>query len=124
MAKILVIDDDPGYQAAMRRVLQLEGHDVRVAGGGEEGVALLAEEPADLVVVDLLMPGMDGVQAVREIRSRHPGVAILVVTGAHEVLVDDVLRRASWIGDAGMLSKPFDDAEFLRAVRRILGAEG
>ncbi len=120
MARILVIDDDPGYQAAMRRVLLLEGHDVRVAGAGEEGLAMFALAAADLVIVDLLMPGMDGIQTVRALRTRFPGVRILVVTGAHDVLADDVLRGASWLGDASTMSKPFDDAELLRAVRAIL----
>jgi two-component system NtrC family response regulator/two-component system nitrogen regulation response regulator GlnG len=123
MARILVIDDDPGYQAAMRRLLVLEGHEVRVAGSGEEGLGLLMEEPADLVVVDLMMAGMGGIRTVLAIRERLPGIRILVATGAREVLADDMARNASWLGDASALSKPFDDREFLRAVRRILEAE-
>jgi DNA-binding NtrC family response regulator len=122
MAKILVIDDDPGYQTAMRRLLLLDGHEVRVAGGGEEGLALLEEEPADLVVVDLLMPGMDGIRTVQAIRARLPGVRILVATGARELLADDLVRGASWLGDASTMGKPFDDGEFVRAVRRMLGS--
>lgn len=120
MARILVIDDDPGYQAAMRRLLILEGHDVRVAGGGGEGLALLAQEPADLVIVDLLMPGTDGIRTVQAVRARLPDARILVVTGAHELLGDDLARGASWLGDASTMTKPFDAVEFLRAVRRLL----
>lgn len=120
MARILVIDDDPGYQAAMRRLLVLEGHDVRVAGGGEEGLGLLMERPADLVVVDLMMAGMGGIRTVQQIRERFPGVRILVATGAPELLADEVVRGAPWLGDAGTMAKPFDDREFLRAVRAIL----
>lgn len=121
MGHVLIIDDDPGYQAAMRRVLLLEGHDVRAAGGGEEGLALLAESLAELAVVDLLMPGTDGIRTVRTIRARSPGVRILVVTGAHDLLAEDVVRGASWLGDASTMSKPFDGTEFLQTVRAILG---
>lgn len=120
MARILVIDDDPGYQAAIRRLLVLEGHEVRVAGGGEEGLALLEEEPADLVVVDLLMPGIDGIRTVQAVRARMPGVGILVATGARELLADDVARGAPWLRDASTVTKPFHETEFLRVVRRIL----
>jgi DNA-binding response OmpR family regulator len=122
MKKILVIDSDPGCQVAMRRSLLLEGHDVRVAAAAEEGLALLERDRADLVVVDLMMPGMNGVWAVEKIRASSPGVAILVATGAHEVLVDDVLREAEWPGDAALLPKPFEEAALLRAVRGILRA--
>jgi len=122
MARVLVIDDDPGCQAAMRRVLVLEGHDVLIAGGGEEGMALLHDFHAELVVVDLLMPGMDGVRTVQAIRSRFPETRILVATGAHDMLADDLLSGAAWLGDASTLSKPFDEPEFLAAVRALLDA--
>jgi len=82
--------------------------------------AVLALAPADLVVVDLLMPGMNGVRTVQAIRLRFPGMRILVATGAHDVLADDVLGGAAWLGDASTLSKPFDEPEFLGAVRALL----
>jgi two-component system response regulator RegX3 len=122
MARILVIDDDPGYQAAMRRLLVLEGHDVRVAGGGEEGLGLLLAEGADLVVVDLLMAGIGGIRTVQRIRERFEDMRILVATGAPELLADEVARGAPWLGDAVTMTKPYDDDAFLRAVRAILGS--
>ena len=122
MARILVIDDDPGYQAAMRRILLLEGHDVRVAGSGEEGLGLLMEKPADLVVVDLLMAGIGGIRTVQRIREQFADIPILVATGAPELLADEVARGAPWLGDAVTMTKPFDDDAFLRTVRAILGS--
>ncbi|HSG48836.1 MAG TPA: response regulator, partial [Longimicrobiales bacterium] len=72
MAHILVIDDDPPVLRTLARVLEADGHRVRTAPGGREALAAFAEEPAELVVVDIHMPGMDGIEFIREFRKDFP----------------------------------------------------
>ena len=80
-ARILVVDDERLARANLARVLEREGHLLRQAASGEEALALLRDEPADLVITDLAMPGMDGMALLRAVRAEHPQTEIIMVTG-------------------------------------------
>ncbi|MHC4816596.1 MAG: response regulator, partial [Planctomycetota bacterium] len=81
MARILVIDDEPVVRGLFRTVLQLDGHTVEEASDSATGLAAYAREPADLVIVDLVMPEESGVITIRKLRERHPDARILPMTG-------------------------------------------
>ncbi|MCL6638969.1 MAG: response regulator, partial [Firmicutes bacterium] len=102
-AKILVIDDDKKITALLRRALSFEGYDVIVAGNGEEGLKLAAAHDPDLVVLDVLMPGMDGWQVCRRLRAEG-GVPVLMLTARDEV--SDRVRGLE-LGADDYLIKPF-----------------
>jgi CheY-like chemotaxis protein len=112
---ILVIDDDPDVRAFIVDSLDDQGFRVREASDGEQGLALLAAEPADLVILDFIMPGMSGAEVARAIRKRSPSQPILFVSGYSET---EAVKSIA--PDAPLLAKPFRAAALQRAVRNSL----
>ncbi len=110
---ILVIDDDEGLQTLFRKCLKLRGYEVSIAGNGQEGLDQVAREKPDLILLDLMMPVMDGIQFARAFHSRYGNdhIPIIVVSAA-----DDVTRHAQEIEADGMLQKPFGINELLDLV--------
>lgn len=82
MATILIIDDDPDALSILETFLEARGHSARGVGSGEEGLALLEELEPDMVILDVMMPGLDGWEVARRIRRspRHADVSILMLT--------------------------------------------
>lgn len=113
---ILVIDDDLKITALLKRVLTFEGHTVTVAHNGDEGLKFLQKKSADLVVLDIMMPGLDGWEICRRIRASDD-VPILMLTAKDEV-ADRV--RGLDTGADDYLVKPFALEEFLARVRALL----
>jgi CheY-like chemotaxis protein len=118
-ARVLVVDDEPEIAELIEETLQRAGHQVRVAGSGEEALALLDEAGADAIFTDLKMPCMDGPAFYRELQRRHPHLAsrVIAVTG-------DTLSASAreFVERAGMpvLDKPFALADLLLALRSLL----
>lgn len=106
------------------QVLEREGHQVRGAPDGRLGLDLLKKEPVTLVVTDLFMPEMDGVELMRTVRKQFPSVKIIVISGgAYEGQVQ-LLELASGLGAAAVLQKPFELDELVRMVNNVLGEGG
>src|ERR1700674_1165969 len=123
MAQILVIDDDHAVRGAMQLLLQAEGFDVVVASDGTNGIVTAQANAPDLVIVDLFMPGMTGVDTIRAIRERIPRVPIIAISGvlASSAASVDSLSSAALTGADLTLHKPFRPNELLKAVRRSMG---
>ncbi len=119
MARILVIDDEPGLREYVRTVLEREGHEVEEARDGNEGLAACDREPVDLALVDLIMPRKDGVRTIEELRTRHAKTAIIVVTGAAPVRWP--LRLIFEEPPVHMLVKPVSEQMLLGTVAEALG---
>jgi len=115
---ILVIDDDPDVRGFMVATLEEQGYQVRQASAGEEGLAELAREPPDLVILDFIMPGMSGAEVASRILADRPHQSILFVSGYSET--DAVKRTAP---DAPLLSKPFRADALDKAVRAALAGQ-
>lgn len=116
--RILVVDDDPDIRSLLVSVLIDDGYDAAAAANGREALALLETWDADLVVLDLMMPVMDGwtfATRLREIRS----VPILVLSAA-----TDLLRHAKTIGAADFVTKPFDLDTLLPRIDRLVASGG
>src|SRR5262245_20727301 len=118
-ATVLIADDDPVALELLGEVLAFEGHRVRAAAGGEECLRLAAAEPVDLAIVDLRMPGVDGVQVLRRLTSIQPGVPVLILTAFATI---DTAIEAIREGAYDYLSKPFRMEEVKLVVRRTLEA--
>ena len=115
-ARILVVDDDPMVASTVQRLLRPEGYEVQVALGGSAALAQAQERPPDLVVLDVMMPGMDGLEVCRRLRAE-VGCLILLLT-ARSGAADRV--RGLDTGADDYLVKPFAYAELLARVRALL----
>jgi len=120
VGRILVIDDDPAMRGSMRRILERDGHDVREAGDGAEGLHLFRAEPADVVVTDVLMPGKEGMETIVELREEAPDVRILVVSGGGTMLGESTLSDAQALGADASLAKPFTVDQLRSAVAVLI----
>jgi two-component system, NtrC family, response regulator HydG len=115
--RIVVVDDAPDTLELIQRNLASQGYDVHTASGAADALALLDSLPADLVVTDMRMPGLSGLDLIREVRRLHPGVELVVITGYATVEgAVEALQQGAW----DYLSKPFTDEELFQAVRRAL----
>jgi CheY-like chemotaxis protein len=121
MANILIVDDDPTIQLIAGELLRADGHDVVNAGDGVEALKALVTIPADLVVLDMLMPNMDGLETIIEMRRSHPGVKILAISSGGPMGPDDLLRTARLFGADDTMAKPLTFSTFGAAVERLLG---
>jgi two-component system response regulator MprA len=116
-ARIVVVDDDEALRNAVRRALRLEGYDVELARDGEEGLAHLARLRPDLIVLDVLMPVLDGITVCRRLRESGDRTPILMLT-ARDAISDRVVGLDAGADD--YLTKPFALEELLARVRALL----
>jgi CheY-like chemotaxis protein len=122
MANILVVDDDDQMRKLIRLLLQREGHSVVEASDGLEALRLLDAGPVDLVVSDVVMPDMDGLELIRKARKAHPGLRILAVSGAGQEGPGLYLELAGRFGADAVLLKPFERVRLIEEIARLLGA--
>jgi DNA-binding response OmpR family regulator len=118
VARILVVDDDPSVRALVRDVLELEGHDVELAVDGYAALRAVAASRPDCVVLDVMMPGMDGHEVLARLRGMTYGLELPVVmlTAA----ADDANAWRGWTGGVDwFLGKPFDAEHLLRFVDHL-----
>jgi len=122
MNSVLVIDDDPVVCAVVAGVLEGDGYRVTSAGDAQTGISRYGELNPDLVIVDILMPGKEGMATILELREANPDARILAMTGGGNFAAGDVLRIAELLGADNSLKKPFEPTTLLATVRRCLGA--
>jgi two-component system response regulator HydG len=117
MAQVLIIDDHDSMREGLELLLRRRGHKTYSAEGGERGLALLEDQGADLVITDLKMAKMDGIQVLEKVRERFPDTEVLVITayGTIEKAVE-----AMKLGAADFITKPFSSEEFGVKIDRLL----
>ena len=130
MVRVVVIDDETDVRVVVKKVLERAGYEVDAVGSGKEGLELIGTSGADLVITDIIMPGMDGVAVVNKVREDHPDMPIIVISGggnitpmAYEptaIKTSAYLASASDAGANITLTKPFGREELLAAVRNLL----
>src|SRR6266508_4007660 len=119
VGRILLVDDEPRILDFVRRGLQAEGFSVDVASLGEEGLRKAVSEPYDLVILDLVMPGLDGAGLLRKLLTRKPSQAVLILSALSDTGTKVALLE---LGAEDYLAKPFSLEELLARVRaRIRG---
>ncbi|HET6949735.1 MAG TPA: response regulator transcription factor [Acidimicrobiales bacterium] len=114
--RVLVVDDEGAIRDIVRRYLEADGFEVAEAAGGDDALARFASFEPDLVVLDLMMPGMDGLEVLRSLRARSDVYVILLTAKADEV---DKLVGLS-VGADDYLTKPFSPRELAARVRAVL----
>lgn len=121
MAHVLVVDDDPGVSAVCRLILEIGGHQVREATAGVEALDLLAHGRYDIVVLDLMMPGMDGYEVIESLRSDRLTRTLPVVILTAKTGLED--QKRSWReGACDYVTKPFPPDQLLSAVERAMAS--
>jgi two-component system, chemotaxis family, chemotaxis protein CheY len=124
MAEILLLDDDAAMRDAIERLLVQAGHKVVAVADGREGLKQLQSSTPDIVITDLLMPKMDGIEAIHEIRKVNATVKIIAMSGGGRARVMDFLPVATRAGADYALQKPVRRADLLQCIARCLGTEG
>lgn len=116
-AHILIVDDDSRVTSALRRTLAYEGYQVSVAANGEAALATARTKSPDLVILDLMLPGMDGIEVCRRLRNTGDSIAVLMLT-ARDTVADRVTGLETGADD--YLVKPFALEELLARVKALL----
>lgn len=116
-AKILIVDDDRVILELASIILRSDGYNVRTAGDGILALNLLAEEPFDLVLLDFMMPGKDGLQVLKEIKDDFPDIAVIIFTGMGS---ENIAVNAMKAGAADYIIKPFRNHDLLERTNVVL----
>ncbi len=119
MANILVIEDDKTHRRIIREILIAHGHEVMDAADGNKGIRMQQDHDFDLVVTDILMPGMEGIETVRELHRIDPSLRIIAISAYKEGYLQAALR----FGAMEALEKPFDPDQLAGCVESCLQRE-
>jgi CheY-like chemotaxis protein len=123
MASLLVVDDDAGVRAVILRALKKAGHAVRSAHSVTAALAQCLEHPIDMVIIDILMPDIDGIEGIRELRRRFPGTPLVAMSGGSARIEPFLLLDAAEVlGATAVLTKPFPMKALIRLVGELLNA--
>lgn len=117
-ARVLFVDDEPSILSSLKRLFRGQGYTLLTANSGSEGLAVLEQEPAQLVVSDMRMPGMDGAQFLEQVRTRWPDTGRILLTGHADVgsTIAAINRGEIW----RYVAKPWDDNEIILVVREAI----
>ena len=115
---VLIVDDDADLRKYVRASLEAEGYTVREAGSAEEGLAALDEEPPDLILLDVMMPKVDGWEMLRRVQERHDVGAIPVIMFSGRV--DEGAEEAASRGAQAFIGKPFDPESLVESTKQLL----
>ena len=114
---MLVVDDDARLREYMRVNLELEGYSVREAESSEQALAAIENQAPDLVLLDVVMPGVDGWQLLRQLEERHGSIPVIMFSGQ----VDErAAAEAAEHGARGFVGKPFDPQELLARAKQLV----
>jgi len=121
MARVLIIDDDVTLRQALTKHLERAGHEVRHAADGDAGIRAYERHAADVVIVDVFMPGQGGLQTIGRLRREWPAVKIVAMSGVSRAGALDVAGHALALGADRFVGKPFDAATLVTLVATLLG---
>ena len=120
MARVLIIDDDVPFRQALVKHFEIAGFDVKPAADGDAGIRACATSPADVVLVDIFMPGQGGLKTIDRLRLEWPSVKIVAISGVTSAGSLDVEGHALALGALRFVSKPFEGAAMISMVKQLL----
>jgi YesN/AraC family two-component response regulator len=127
MSKILLVDDDAQVRKMLKITLERAGYEVVEAADGVQAVQVYSPDTIDLVITDIVMPEKEGIETIMELKTAHPEVRIIAISGGGRINPEDYLKWAQRFGVARTFTKPVDREELLTAVSELLdtvGADG
>jgi DNA-binding NtrC family response regulator len=117
---VLLIDDDPDFRSMLRRTLVRGGYAVQEAENGREGLKVLELSSVDVVVTDIIMPDMEGIELILQLRRTRPELRVIAMSAGGRINPESYLNLAKRSGAVRTLAKPFNLADFLNVVRETL----
>ena len=122
-ATILLVEDEELLRAGVQEVLEIQGYKVITAPDGEQALACLAAEPIDLIITDLVMPKMDGIDFVKQLREIKPDLPVIVVSGSTRNIMQRYgIDSIQVPGANASLPKPFKSVDLIEQVRQLLAS--
>ncbi len=121
MARVLVVDDDEQLLSMIRTMLERDGHQVLDAMDGIQGMKMFRGNPVDLVITDIIMPEMEGLEMIMGLKREFPDVKIIAISGGARNEPGDYLKMAGLLGADRTLVKPFNRVELLMTVKELVG---
>ena len=115
--KILIVDDQFGIRILLNEVLQQEGYQTFMAANGEQALVLQKQEDLDLVLLDMKIPGMDGIEILKRMKQADKDIRVLIMTAYGEL---DMIEEALRLGALTHFAKPFDIDDIRKAVKKHL----
>jgi len=122
MARILIVDDEEVIRNLLRHVLEREGYEVIEAGNGKIALQVFRQQPADLIITDIVMPEKEGLETITELRKTYPDVKIIGMSGGGRIDSKDYLMIAQRLGANRTLAKPFEWNDMLSAIKELLNS--
>jgi len=115
---VLIVDDDDRLRQYLRINLELEGYAVKEAGSGDEGLAAIDDEPPDLILLDVMMPKVDGWEMLRRMQERHGigSIPVIMFSGKSEEFAEEAAAR----GAQAFIGKPFDPQQLIDSTKQLL----
>ncbi len=121
MPSVLVVDDEDQIRQLIRETLEQAGYDVQEASNGKQGLERYRAKPADLVIMDILMPDQDGLESIMTLRREFPASRVIAITGGSDMIgILNFLDVAKMLGARRTLQKPFDMQTLLDAAQSEL----
>ena len=120
MARILIVDDEAGIRETLSALLELDGHQIDTAANGYDAINRFRENPADLVICDIMMPEKGGLETIVELRKGNPGVKIIAISGASAGGQRKILDWATKMGADRTFCKPFVSEDIKTAIKDLL----
>ncbi len=119
--KILIVDDEAPMLFVIQHLLRAEGYEVSTATNGKAAIEIASTQAFDLIMTDLIMPRMDGIEMILALRVTHPDTPVIAMSGGWNGGSQSYLRLAATLGASQTLAKPFDKASLLNAVESQIG---
>lgn len=123
MKRILIIDDDIVMREILKEELEPLGYDLGEAGNGKEGLKLYKKKPYDLIITDIIMPEMEGIETILALKRLAADTKIIAISGGGKANPAGYLGMAEKLGAHRIFSKPFDPKELSASVRHLLGED-
>ena len=115
MARVLIVEDEPADRVILANLLEQRGHEVYIASEGEEGFKTYLKNNIEIVITDLDMPHVDGLELIKAVRALFPEAVIIVVSGKGPDQLNEALRAGAWVA----LSKPVHPQKLLAAIADV-----
>ncbi|RDH85756.1 MAG: response regulator [endosymbiont of Galathealinum brachiosum] len=129
--RILIIDDEEDIRDVLQLILESVGYDVRIASNGDMAIEFQREEPADLIITDIIMPGKNGVDIITEIKKEFPDIKVIAISGGggvqpveytpEAISTTAYLAAAQKAGAKKIFTKPFERDDLIKAVEDLVG---